>query len=104
MPEFEYEVVLGPLEALHNRREHGYCPGCEHGILTRLIAKALSELELKEKAVGVASVGAGEALAFSRAACKAASGGLISSSDWNGDVWLSRARIWSVAFTSPSRL
>lgn len=53
----DYEVKYGPLDALHNEIHHGYCPGCEHGMLTRLIARALTHLGLKETAVGVASVG-----------------------------------------------
>jgi 2-oxoglutarate/2-oxoacid ferredoxin oxidoreductase subunit beta len=52
-----YEVICGPLEALHNDLGHRYCPGCEHGILTHLIAKALSDQDKKEFAIGVASVG-----------------------------------------------
>jgi 2-oxoglutarate ferredoxin oxidoreductase subunit beta len=57
MQESEYKILYGPLDALHNDKEQTYCPGCEHGILTRLIAKALSDLGLKETAIGVASVG-----------------------------------------------
>ena len=57
MTESAYEVAYGPLDTLHNDRQHKYCPGCEHGILTRLIAKAISDLGLRETAVGVASVG-----------------------------------------------
>ncbi|PMP96794.1 MAG: 2-oxoglutarate oxidoreductase [Nitrososphaera sp.] len=34
-----------------------YCPGCEHGILLKLIARALEELGLAERAVMVGSVG-----------------------------------------------
>jgi 2-oxoglutarate/2-oxoacid ferredoxin oxidoreductase subunit beta len=34
-----------------------YCPGCEHGILTHLIAEALEELQIREKTVMVDSVG-----------------------------------------------
>ncbi|MFO7899552.1 MAG: thiamine pyrophosphate-dependent enzyme [Planctomycetota bacterium] len=34
-----------------------YCPGCGHGIIHRLIAEALDELEIREKAVAVAPVG-----------------------------------------------
>ena len=52
-----YETVCGPLDSLHNDRVQTYCPGCEHGMLTRLIARAISNLGLKETAVGVASVG-----------------------------------------------
>ena len=34
-----------------------YCPGCPHGIIHRLVAQALDDLELRGKAVGVAPVG-----------------------------------------------
>ncbi len=34
-----------------------FCPGCGHGIVHRLIAEVIDELELKERAICVASVG-----------------------------------------------
>jgi len=34
-----------------------YCPGCAHGIIHRLVGEAIEELQIKEKTVGVASVG-----------------------------------------------
>lgn len=34
-----------------------YCPGCTHGIIHRLVAEAIDELGIKEKTVGIASVG-----------------------------------------------
>ncbi len=34
-----------------------YCPGCTHGIVHRLVAEALDELEICDKAVGIAPVG-----------------------------------------------
>jgi 2-oxoglutarate ferredoxin oxidoreductase subunit beta len=34
-----------------------YCPGCTHGIIHRLVAEALEELNIGETAVGVAPVG-----------------------------------------------
>ncbi|MBN2851065.1 MAG: 2-oxoglutarate oxidoreductase, partial [Erysipelotrichaceae bacterium] len=34
-----------------------YCPGCTHGIIHRLVAEVLEELELLDSAVGIASVG-----------------------------------------------
>ncbi len=52
-----YEVKFGPLDALRNDVAQRYCAGCEHGMLTRLIAKALTDLGKKETAIGVASVG-----------------------------------------------
>lgn len=34
-----------------------YCPGCTHGIAHRLAAEVLDEMDLRERAIGVASVG-----------------------------------------------
>ncbi|NNG01171.1 MAG: 2-oxoglutarate oxidoreductase [Desulfobacteraceae bacterium] len=34
-----------------------YCPGCSHGIVHRLLAEIVEELEIREKIVGVSSVG-----------------------------------------------
>lgn len=34
-----------------------YCPGCTHGIIHRLVAEAMEELGVLDKAIGVASVG-----------------------------------------------
>ena len=34
-----------------------YCPGCTHGIAHRLIAEVIDEMGIREKTVGVASVG-----------------------------------------------
>lgn len=37
--------------------EFHYCPGCTHGIIHRLVAEVLEELDVVGKAVGMASVG-----------------------------------------------
>ncbi len=34
-----------------------YCPGCTHGVAHRLVAEVLDEMHLREKTIGVASVG-----------------------------------------------
>ncbi len=34
-----------------------YCPGCTHGIIHRLIAEVIDELQIEGKTVGIASVG-----------------------------------------------
>ncbi len=34
-----------------------FCPGCHHGIVHRLVAEALDHFSLREKTIGVASVG-----------------------------------------------
>lgn len=54
--ERDYDVKLGPLPTLTGKQTH-YCAGCEHGTLTRLIASALNDLGLRERAVMVDSVG-----------------------------------------------
>lgn len=50
------EKVFGKPESLQNTVMH-YCPGCTHGIIHRLVAEALDELNVREKAVGIAPVG-----------------------------------------------
>lgn len=37
--------------------ETHYCPGCTHGIIHRLVAEALEELEILDSAIGVCPVG-----------------------------------------------
>lgn len=37
--------------------QHNYCPGCGHGIIHRLIAEVVDELNIREKTIGVAPVG-----------------------------------------------
>ncbi len=34
-----------------------YCPGCTHGVIHRLIAEVLDELDIRDKTIGVAPVG-----------------------------------------------
>jgi 2-oxoglutarate ferredoxin oxidoreductase subunit beta len=34
-----------------------YCPGCTHGIVHRLVAEVIDELDIEEKTIGVAPVG-----------------------------------------------
>ena len=34
-----------------------YCPGCTHGVIHRLVAEAIDELDVAERTVGVAPVG-----------------------------------------------
>ncbi|UQZ91194.1 2-oxoglutarate oxidoreductase [Deltaproteobacteria bacterium Smac51] len=36
-----------------------YCPGCGHGIVTRLVAEAIEAMGLREKAVSVVGIGCG---------------------------------------------
>ena len=49
-------LVYGHPSLLAEKPTH-YCPGCGHGIIHRLIAELLEELQLGPKTIGVASVG-----------------------------------------------
>lgn len=49
-------VVFEKTKGLTEKPFH-YCPGCTHGIIHRLVAEVLEELNLLDKAVGVAPVG-----------------------------------------------
>jgi 2-oxoglutarate ferredoxin oxidoreductase subunit beta len=52
----EGKVVFRRPESLEDVLTH-YCPGCTHGIIHRLIAEVIDELDLREKTVGIAPVG-----------------------------------------------
>ena len=52
----EAKVVFSRPEALEDVPTH-YCPGCTHGIIHRLIAEVIDELEIREKTIGIAPVG-----------------------------------------------
>ena len=49
-------VVFDKPRALTDVPLH-YCPGCTHGIVHRLVAEAIDELEIEGRTVGVAPVG-----------------------------------------------
>ena len=49
-------VVFDRPKSLTDKEFH-YCPGCMHGVIHRLVAEVLDELDVKGKTVGVAPVG-----------------------------------------------
>ena len=51
-------VVFGRTKGLTEKETH-YCPGCTHGIVHRLVAEVLEELDVLGKAIGIAPVGCG---------------------------------------------
>lgn len=51
-------VVFKRTKGLTEKETH-YCPGCTHGIIHRLVAEVLEELDVLGKAIGVAPVGCG---------------------------------------------
>lgn len=42
---------------LMNNNAMHYCPGCSHGVIHKLIAEVVEEMELEEKAIGISPVG-----------------------------------------------
>ncbi|MBU9714271.1 thiamine pyrophosphate-dependent enzyme [Evansella tamaricis] len=50
------KVVFERSKGLLNTETH-YCPGCTHGIIHRLVAETLEEMDVLEQTIGVASVG-----------------------------------------------
>lgn len=50
------EVLFSRPKSLLDVPMH-YCPGCHHGIIHRLVAEVLDELDVREKTIGIASVG-----------------------------------------------
>ena len=50
------QVVYSRPESFTDSPTH-YCPGCTHGIAHRLVAEVIDEMGVRERTVGVASVG-----------------------------------------------
>ena len=50
------ELVFKRPRSLSDVVSH-YCPGCMHGLVHRLIAEVMDELEIRERTVGIAPVG-----------------------------------------------
>lgn len=50
------KIVYQRPESLTDMATH-YCPGCTHGIAHRLIAEVIDEMGLRQRTIGVASVG-----------------------------------------------
>ena len=48
--------VFGRPQSL-NESQFSYCPGCHHGLVTRMIAQAIDELGIQERTVVIAPVG-----------------------------------------------
>ena len=48
--------IAGYPESLDDKPFH-YCPGCTHGIIHRLIAEVIDEMDMQEETIGVAPVG-----------------------------------------------
>lgn len=55
-PARDRRVIYRRPALLADRSSH-YCPGCGHGIVHRLVAELLEELQLAPRTIGVASVG-----------------------------------------------
>lgn len=49
-------TIFSRPESLKDVATH-YCPGCTHGVIHRMVAESLDELQVRERAVGVAPVG-----------------------------------------------
>jgi 2-oxoglutarate ferredoxin oxidoreductase subunit beta len=52
----QMQIVYSRPESFTETPTH-YCPGCTHGVAHRLVAEVLDEMHLREKTIGVASVG-----------------------------------------------
>ena len=49
-------VVFEKTKLLTDKQFH-YCPGCNHGIIHRLVAEVIDEMNLDGKVIGVAPLG-----------------------------------------------
>jgi 2-oxoglutarate ferredoxin oxidoreductase subunit beta len=50
------QIVYQRPDALMDISTH-YCPGCTHGVAHRLVAEVIDEMGMRERTIGVASVG-----------------------------------------------
>jgi 2-oxoglutarate ferredoxin oxidoreductase subunit beta len=50
------KVVFEKTKGLTNK-EFSYCPGCTHGIIHRLVAEVLEELDILDRTIGISPVG-----------------------------------------------
>lgn len=50
------KTVFKKPESLTGAKYH-YCPGCTHGIVHRLIAECMDEMQIREKTIGICPVG-----------------------------------------------
>lgn len=50
------KIAFQKTNGLTDKETH-YCPGCTHGIIHRLVAEVLQEMDILEDTIGVASVG-----------------------------------------------
>lgn len=50
------KVVAKRPDSLTNEKFH-YCPGCTHGIIHRILAECLDEMNLREQTIGICPVG-----------------------------------------------
>ena len=48
--------IFEATKALVDKPTH-YCPGCTHGLIHRMVAETIQELDLRERTVGIAPVG-----------------------------------------------
>lgn len=52
----EENIVLKKSNVLNNNVMH-YCPGCTHGVIHKLIAEIIEELDIQDKTIGISPVG-----------------------------------------------
>ncbi len=56
IPEIKEELVFDRPKVLADVPSH-YCPGCQHGVIHRMVAECLEEFGLVEKTIAVSSIG-----------------------------------------------
>lgn len=50
-------IVFQIPKSIKKGAKFSFCPGCDHGVAIRLIAEVMDELNLREKTIGVSSIG-----------------------------------------------
>ena len=80
-----------------------YCPGCSHGIVNRLVAECLDELDVEGSTVGIAPVGC-TVTSYDFYGCDMieAAHGRAPTATWRPSAWPRRFMRPRAARTSPS--
>jgi len=50
------QVIYSRPKSFTDANTH-YCPGCTHGVAHRLVAEVIDEMGIRDRTIGVASVG-----------------------------------------------
>ena len=51
------QLVYKKPDSIKENFKVSFCPGCDHGVAMKLVAEVIDELNVREKTIGIGSVG-----------------------------------------------